>query len=338
MEPTNSTRSMNSMKIAILGAGNWGKNHVRVFCELLGEENVLICDLEEARRTAIRSAHPGATVCEHLEFGHVQAVVIATPAVTHFRLAREALLADVDVLVEKPMALTSGEARELVDLADRQDRILMVDHLLEYHPAVSCLKEFVDSGRFGRLLHLTSERLNFGVIRTEENALWSLAPHDISAILYLLGEEPGTVSAMGAAYLQPGIEDVAQTILRFPSGAMGLVRSSWLDPIRTRRLTVVGDAAMAVFDDVADERLVLWESRAVSVGGCYIPQNGEREVIRLPEEEPLTLMARAFLESIGRRTPPRSDGRDGLRVVRVLESAQRSLDHGGTPVILKEGR
>jgi len=326
------------MKIAILGAGNWGKNHVRVFCELLGENKIVVCDPDASRREAVKAAYPSVSLSSEPVLSDVDAVVIATPAVTHYALAREALLAGRHVLVEKPIALTSREAEELVDIAKRKERILMVDHLLEYHSAIRKLKDLVDQGNLGRLLHLTSERLNLGVIRSEENALWSLAPHDISVILYLLGEEPVEVAAHGAAYLQPGIEDVCYLTMRFASGALGHVHVSWLDPVKTRRLTVVGDAAMAVFDDVADERLVLWESRAVSVGGCYIPQDGEREVIRLPEDEPLTLMARAFLESIGRRTPPRSDGRDGLRVVRVLESAQRSLDHGGTPVILKEGR
>ena len=345
MNPTNSTnpmnpinhepRTTNSLEIAILGAGNWGKNHVRVFCEILGNDNVIVCDPDASRREAMCSAHPGISVSSEPVLSDVDAVVIATPAVTHFDLARQALLAGADVLVEKPIAMTSRQAEELVDISKRKGKILMVDHLLEYHPAVQRLKELVDAGGLGKLLHLTSQRLNLGVIRSEENALWSLAPHDISVILYLLGEEPIEVTAHGAAYLQPGIEDVSYLTMRFASGALGNVHVSWLDPIKTRSLTVAGERRMAVYDDLASEKLRLFEKRAQEEDGRFRAIDEGEQVIVLDPVEPLREMAENFIASIRTRIPPRSDGEDGLRVVRVLEAAQRSMEQGGRPVTAK---
>ena len=320
---------MNSMKIAILGAGNWGKNHVRVFCELLNEKNIIVYDSDTSRREAMKAAYPSVSLSSEPVLSDVDVVVIATPAVTHYALAREALLAGRHVLVEKPIAMTSQEAEELVVLAEERDRILMVDHLLEYHPAVQGLKDLVDQGRLGRLLHLSSQRLNLGVIRSEENALWSLAPHDISVMLYLLEEEPVEVAAYGGVYLQPGIEDVAFLTLRFPSGALGHVHVSWLNPVKTRRLSVVGDRRMAVFDDTAEEKLLLFDRRAEKSEGVFRLHHGEAEAAPLASKEPLRAMAETFLRSVETGTPPPSDGRDGLRVVRVLEAAQRSMEQGG---------
>jgi len=348
MNPTNSMNSCpvqsqpthlfhgatNPTKIAILGVGNWGKNHVRVFCELLGNENVIVCDPDASRREAMKAAHPGVSLSSEPVLSDVDAVVIATPAVTHFDLARETLLAGRHVLVEKPIALTSREAEELVSLAEERGRILMVGHLLEYHPAVQALKRLVEEGKLGRLLHLSSQRLNLGVIRTEENALWSLAPHDISIMLYLLDEEPIEVAAHGAAYLQPGIEDVCFLTLRFPSGAVGHVHVSWLDPVKTRRLTVVSERAMAVYDDLAGDQLMLHHKRAAERNGKYVPQKGKSEAIPVVEVEPLRAMAESFLEAVKTGENPLSDGKDGLRVLRVLEAAQESMESGGKPVPL----
>ncbi len=317
------------MRIAILGAGNWGKNHVRVFCELLGNENVVVCDPNESRRKAMVASYPGIVVSPDPVFADVDGVVIATPVVTHYAIAKEALLAGRHVLVEKPLTTTSKQAEGLVCLAEGQGRILMVDHLLEYHPAVTALKQLVEEGTLGSLFHLTSQRLNLGVIRSEENALWSLAPHDISVILYLLDEEPSEISAYGAAYLQPRIEDISHLVLRFPSGAVGHVHVSWLDPVKTRRLTVVGDQAMAVYDDIAQEKLVLHAKRAEKKGDTFTAVGGETHAIHVDTGEPLLKVATTFLSSIETGEPPLSDGRDGLRVVRVLERAQISMNRGG---------
>ena len=329
------------MRVSILGAGNWGKNLVRVFCQLLGVQNVVVCDPDRTRLQAAVEAHPGLKVSTDPVFNDVDAVVVATPAVTHYPLVREALLAGKHVLVEKPLAMSSKEAEELVDLAEEKGLVLMVDHLLEYHPAVQELKRLVAGGELGKLLHLSSQRLNLGVIRTEENALWSLAPHDISVMLYLLEEEPVEVMAQGQAFLQPGIEDVAFLTLRFPSGAIGHVHVSWLDPIKTRRLTVVGSRRMAVFDDVAEEKLLLFNQWVERGGKLFRLHRGEAESIPITSTEPLRAMAQTFLRSVEGGPPPPSDGHDGLRVVRVLEAAQRSLERGGSPVrkghFLKEG-
>ena len=328
--PTNRTNSMNSTnsanpKIAVLGAGNWGRNLVRVFCELVGSGNIIVCDPDRSRREAMIAAHPGIATAEGPSYDGVDAVVIAAPAVMHYELAKEALLAGMDVLVEKPIALSSSEAEELIDIAERNRRILMVDHLLEYHPAVVKLKELADEGRFGRLLHLTSQRLNLGVIRSEENALWSLAPHDISVILHLLEEEPDEVIARGEVYLQDGIEDMAYVTLRFSSGTLGLIHTSWLDPVKTRRLTVVGDEGMAVFDDLAPDKLVIYDHAIEKVNGRYRTERGEGRPVAIEGTEPLSAMAEAFLRSLRTRQDPPSGGRDGLRVVRVLEAAQASM-------------
>ncbi len=327
MNPTNPMNSTNSTnpKLAVLGAGNWGRNLVRVFCGLVGVGNVIVCDPDRSRREAILSAHPGITAAGEPRYEGVDAVVVAAPAVMHYELAKEGLIAGKDVLVEKPIALRSSEAEELIDIAERNGRILMVDHLLEYHPAVVRLKELTEEGRFGRLLHLTSQRLNLGVIRSEENALWSLAPHDISVILHLLEEEPDEVIARGEGYLQEGIEDISYVTLRFPSGTLGLIHTSWLDPVKTRRLTVVGDKGMAVFDDLATDKLVVYDHAIEQVNGRFQTERGEGRPVAIEGIEPLSAMAQAFLRSIRTRVAPLSDGRDGLRVVRVLEAAQASM-------------
>jgi len=316
------------MRVAILGAGGWGKNLVRVFCQILGAEGVLVCDPSEKQRSAMEQAYPGVNTSERNDYDAADAVIIAAPAVAHFELARHALRAGKHVLVEKPMTLTARDSEELISIANGSDRILMVDHLLEYHPAVVKLRELIGEGALGRIYHLTSQRLNLGVVRQEENALWSLAPHDISVMLDLLNEEPREVVARGEVYLQPGVEDVTHATLTFPSGVLGHVHSSWLDPVKVRRLTVTGDRCMAVFDDMAENKLVLFH-HAVSqdeASGRISVERGLEEIVELPPAEPLRSMAETFLQSINTGIPPRSDGHDGLRVVRVLEQAQRSIE------------
>jgi predicted dehydrogenase len=329
MRRTSRAWERDKVRVAILGAGGWGKNHVRIFCSLLGEASVFVFDPDESRLREMKAAHAGIETATRPDYATVDAVVVSTPAVTHYTLAREALLAGKHVLVEKPIALTSHDAMGLIQVAEEQNRILMVDHLLEYHPAVRALKMLVEQGKLGKLLHLSSQRLNLGVVRTEENALWSLAPHDLSVILYLLDEEPVEVMARGGTYLQDGIEDVAFVSLRFPSGAVGHVHVSWLDPVKTRRLTVVGDERMVVFDDIAKDKLCLFDRRAERDAEGFRLHRGDSEVIRFDQTEPLQNMAEVFIQSVETGKAPPSDGQDGLRVVRILEAAQRSLDQGG---------
>ena len=325
-----------ALRVAILGAGGWGKNLVRVFCELLGEEAITVIDPDAARRDAMKSSHPGIAVTETPPWTELDAVVIAAPAPLHYQLASEALKAGLHVLVEKPLALSSDHVRSLIERAEEADRILMVDHLLEYHPAIVRLKSLLDSDTLGKIRHMTSQRLNLGVIRSEENAWWSLAPHDVSIVLHLMNEQPIEVSAIGGTYLQDGIPDIVHATLQFDNGAVAHVHVSWLDPVKIRRMTVTGSKAMAVFDDMSDEKLVLRTDEIRKQDGQYSIDKVPQTIEGLPDSEPLRSMATSFLESIRSGMPPRSDGWDGLRVVRVLEAVQTSLDTGGKIVRMED--
>jgi predicted dehydrogenase len=262
--------------------------------------------------------------------------------VTHFELARRALASGKDVFVEKPMTLTYEHAVELVEAADAGERILMVGHLLEYHAGVDKMKELLDTGELGEPYYLYSERLNLGRIRSDENALWSLAPHDISIILYLLGEEPISVAAQGAAYIRPDIEDVVFLGMRFPGNRFAQIHVSWLDPHKVRRTTLVGSKRMVVFDDMQGSEKIRIYDKGVDPNGMYVAYSesltlrfGEVIVPALKMTEPLKRECEHFVECVKNRTTPRSDGRDGMRVVRVLDAAQRSLKSGGLPVTLE---
>lgn len=317
-------------KLAVVGVGNWGKNLLRNFSLLLGEERVIACDTDVKR---LQELHPHyrklkavSDFSALLDDAQVDAVVIATPVVTHFELARQALLAGKHAFVEKPIALRSAEAQELIDLAEHKKRVLMVDHLLEYHPAVERLKQIIHNGDLGDLFYLYSQRLNLGVIRTEENALWSLTPHDISVMLYLLEKEPVRVHAHGACYLQEDIEDMVFVTLEFPNEIVGHIHASWLDPQKIRTLVVVGSKKMAIFDDTAQQKLVLLNKFATRGDRGFVLHDEGAHVEPIEAQEPLQRACEHFLLCIGRGEQPRSDGRDGLRVLRVLEAAQRSLE------------
>lgn len=324
------------MRVAILGAGGWGRQHVRTFCSLLGESAVVVCDPSEARLEEMLAIHPGIETSLVPTYKKIDAVVVAAPVALHFRLTQEALEAGKHVLVEKPIALSVVEAEHLVRQADARGRILMVDHLLEYHPAVECLKELIDQGELGKLLHLHSERLNLGVIRTEENAMWSLAPHDISVILHLLGEEPCSIDASGAPFLQAGIHDVAHVTMRFPSSAIAYVHVSWIDPVKTRSLTIVGVEGMAKFDDTAKDKLVYYPHSARRTRDGFTLRQREVRLVDVPDDEPLRRVAEEFLRCIEHGYSPRADGVDGLRVVRVLEAAQAAIQRADSGCRLGE--
>ena len=317
------------MRLGILGAGGWGKNLVRVFCELIGDEAVTVVDPESSRLDAARSKHPGIVVATAPSWKDFDAVVIAAPAPLHYSLAHDALEAGLHVLVEKPLALSSDHVRSLVSLAEANERTLMVDHLLEYHPAVERLRQWQQDGTLGAIRHMTSQRLNLGVIRSEENAWWSLAPHDVSIVLHLMGELPLDVSAVGGTYLQQGIPDVVHATLRFAGGAIAHIHVSWLEPVKTRRLTVVSERAMATFDDMRDDKLVVRTDEIRHQEGRMVIDAQPELVEQLPDGEPLRSMAEHFLDAVRTGEAPRSDGWDGLRVVRVLEAVQQSMDRGG---------
>jgi len=274
-----------------------------------------------------------------LQDADLQACVIATTASTHYALAKAALRAGKDVFVEKPFVLEVNEAEELVRIAEQEGRILMVGHLLEYHPAVGRLKEMVSSGELGDIYYVYNQRVNLGTVRNDENALWSFAPHDISALLYLLDKEPTDVTARGQSYLRRGIEDVVFITLNFDGAALAHIHVSWLDPHKIRKITVVGSKKMVVFDDMeTTEKLKVYDKSAeqnaeYSTFAEYVTLRfGDITIPHLRIDEPVRLECQHFLECIRARRRPLSDGRDGLRVVKVLAAAQRSLEKNGMPI------
>jgi UDP-2-acetamido-3-amino-2,3-dideoxy-glucuronate N-acetyltransferase len=329
---------MMDRNIAVIGCGYWGKNLVRNFAEL-GALHTM-CDADPAVLSDLAARYSDArTETDYkrvLQDSSVRGVVIATPAVSHYVLAREALLAGKDVLVEKPLALIVEEGQALIDLAAARDRILMVGHLLEYHPAVTKLKQLVDGGELGNIRYVYSNRLNLGKFRTEENILWSFAPHDISAILLLLGGElPIEVCSHGGSYLNHGIADVTVTNLIFKSGVRGHIFVSWLHPFKEQKLVVVGGRKMAVFDDtVPRQKLVTYSHDIDWVGRKPVPRRKEAENIDLPPDEPLKIECQDFVDCVRTRRTPKVDGRKGLQVLQVLSACQRSLERDGEPVSL----
>jgi UDP-2-acetamido-3-amino-2,3-dideoxy-glucuronate N-acetyltransferase len=325
-------------RIAVLGCGHWGRNLVRNF-HALGHLEI-VCDPAEAGRAAAREAAPGAVVSarfeDALESDAIDAVAIATPAATHYGLAKAALARGKDVYVEKPLCLDEGEGEELVRLADASGRVLMVGHLLQYHPCVQALHELVGSGALGKLHYVTSNRLNLGKIRREENALWSFAPHDISVILSLAGAQlPDQVRCTGGEYLNQGVADTTLTAMRFASGVRAHVYVSWLNPFKEQKLTVVGSSGLAVFDDTRPwpEKLVVYRDYITwSAGQVATPNKVAAEAVVPSESEPLRNECLHFVECCRDRRQPRTDGREGLRVLAVLQAAQRSLDADGDAV------
>ena len=323
-----------SASVAVIGCGYWGKNLVRNFAQLGALR--MVCDATEVgRQRATELAPDCATVADPAEVWEapVAGAVIATPAETHYDLTRQALLAGKDVLCEKPLALTHEQGAELVRLAERQGRILMVGHVMEYHPGIVRLLELVRSGELGKVQYIYSNRLSLGKVRREENILWSFAPHDIAIILRLMGAMPFQVVACGGSYVQPNIADVTVTHLLFDNGVRAHIHVSWLHPFKEQRLVVVGSRKMASFDDVA-KQLVLYDQRVDLREGEPIPVKGDGEEVSFSNQEPLRLECQAFLSAIETRRQPLTDGASGLRVLKVLQAAQRSLVTNGEPVSL----
>jgi UDP-2-acetamido-3-amino-2,3-dideoxy-glucuronate N-acetyltransferase len=322
---------MTTSAVACIGAGYWGKNLVRNF-HALGAL-ACICESDAQRASDLGALYPDVPVVpsfeEVLEDDGIAALAIATPAETHGTLVARALSAGKDVFVEKPLCLSVDEGRALVDLAHSRGRILMVGHLLWYHPAVLKLKELVDEGELGRIQYIYSNRLNLGKIRREENILWSFAPHDISVILGLVGEMPDEVSAQGGNYLHPRIADVTVSMLSFPSGVKAHVFVSWLHPFKEQKLVVVGDHRMAVFDDLQPrDKLVLYPHGIAWKNHIPVVTRAEQEVVPIDCAEPLREECQAFLRSVETRKAPRTDGHEGLRVLSVLQQSTEALRRG----------
>jgi len=323
--------------VAIIGTGYWGKNLVRNFHELGALR--AICDTDPATLAGCAAGYPDVPqlkdVSHVLRDPKIQAVVIATPAATHYALARAALLEEKDVFVEKPLCLEEHQAAELVGLAAEKGRVLMVGHLLRYHPALIRLLQLVEAGELGRVYYIYSNRLNLGKIRQEENILWSFAPHDISVILTLAGERPQTVVCRGGNYLNDGIADVTISMLEFSSGLRAHVFVSWLHPYKDQRLIVVGDRKMAVFNDTApvNEKLLLYPHQIEWRNHVPTPKRATATPVAIDPTEPLRLECEHFLNCVNSRAQPLTDGEEGWQVLRVLKACQHSLERG-QPVLL----
>ena len=327
------------ISLAVIGGGYWGKNLVRNFNNLGALK--LICDSSETILSDYRDQYQDVETCiafnDVIRNDGIDAVVISTPAETHYQLAREALLADKHVYVEKPLVLDENEAQTIIQIAKERNRILMVGHLLQYHPIFMKLKEMTLGGELGRINYIYSNRLNLGKIRREENILWSFAPHDISMILSLAQDEPETVMATGGYYLHSKIADVTTTHMEFKSGMQAHIHVSWLHPFKEQKLVVVGDRKMAVFNDTKqwEDKLWLYPHKINWEHNMPIPDKAEPEKVDVPQKEPLRQECMHFLNCIATGKQPITDGIEGLRVLRVLKASQRSMDNKGRVVKIK---
>jgi predicted dehydrogenase len=334
---------MSRVRVAVIGAGSWGRNHVRTLAGMAEAELVAVCDVDERRLAQVQKQFSSVRVTARLAdaLEGAEAVVVATPAASHAEVATAAIERSLPVLVEKPFALSVAEARGVAEQAERAGVPVVTGHLLLFHPALERLREMIGAGELGPIYYLYSQRVNLGQVRPDENALWNFGPHDVSVARFLLGERPAAVSARGHSYLQPGIEDVVFLTLEFGSGAMAHVQMSWLDPHKERRLTVVGAKRMVVFDDMQPrEKLKVFdkgvdrppeyrsygESLAVREGDIFIP--------RIPNVEPLTAELRHFLAVARGDERPRVTAWDGVEVVEILEVASASLKGDGRAMAL----
>jgi len=328
------------LKIGLIGSGNWGRNHLRVLSSLKSVELVGVCDLDPAVRSRVQHDYPRLYVTDDAQdlLRRSEAVVIASSAKSHYSLARQALEFGLPVFVEKPLALSVRHGEELVNLAEQRGLVLMVGHLLLFHPGVLKLKEIVDQGELGQVYYLYSQRLNLGRIRRDENVMWSLAPHDLSVANFLLGQRPLRVSATGKSFIQQHLEDVAFLVVEY-EGALAHIHVSWLDPHKIRSLTVVGSRKMAVFDDMQpEEKLKIYDKgvdpRALQVPEALPPgtiavRYGDIYSPKIEMREPLKEELEHFVQAVLHQQRPRSDGQEALQVLRILDAAERSMKGGG---------
>jgi predicted dehydrogenase len=331
---------MDKIRVGVVGAGYWGPKLIRNFHDLSSASVAMVCDSRTDRLQHIQRLYPDTAVTPDypaLLDSDVQAVVIATPVASHYALARAALEAGKHVLIEKPMTSSSTDAEKLIECASANKRVLMVGHTFEYNPAVLMLKDMIKSGRLGDIYYINMMRVNLGIFQQDINVIWDLAPHDLSILLYILDMDPISVSARGAAYVQPGIHDIAYVNVGFPGHIMAGIQVSWLDPCKIRRITVVGSKKMLVYDDIEpDEKIKIYDK------GVDKPpysdtfeqfrlsyRYGEVTSPRVPGDEPLHLECAHFIDCIREGKTPRSSGEVGLKVVRILEKAQASLLNGG---------
>ncbi len=341
------------IKIGIIGCGYWGPNLVRNFNNTLNADVIYCADVDGSRLNHIKSLYPKISVTKNYEDilnkKNVDAVAIATPIETHYKIAKEALIANKHILVEKPITTNSKEAKELMDLAEKNNRVLMVDHTFEYSTPVRKIKEIIGKGELGRIFTIDMIRVNLGLFQEKVNVVADLAPHDISMLLYYLNDLPLAVRAFGKSYIREGIEDDAHINLEFKDSLMANIHVSWLDPCKIRRTTIVGNKKMLVFDDVAEEKIKIYD-KGVTIQKNHIPKqpyydtyeqwaltyrSGDVYAPRIENKEPLSVMASHFIECVVHDKRPLSDGHSGLRVVKVLEAAQESLKNDGSKVMIR---
>ena len=332
------------VRVGVVGLGYWGPNLARNFDRLPGAELAYCCDLDEANLAKARGLYPTTIVTDDytqlLADDALDAIVVATSVPTHYALGKKSLEAGKHTFIEKPIALKAADAQDLLDTADEYGVKLMVGHLLEYHPAVAKMKELIDSGELGKVFYAYANRLNLGKVRTDENALWSFGPHDISVLNYLTGDEPVEVSARGECYLQDDVEDVVFGYIKYKSGVVGHLHVSWLDPHKSRKITVVGEKKMVVFDDMESERkITVYDKGATTTrtkfetyGEFVTLHFGDIHIPKIGNDEPLRVECQHFVDCIVNDARPRSDGRDALNVVKVLDAMEVSLREGGRPV------
>jgi predicted dehydrogenase len=329
------------MKVAVVGCGYWGPNLIRNFIQFNRIEELTCCDLDQKRLDRMKSLYPSVNVLsdykELLQKPDLDAVVIATPVKTHYPIAKEFLSRGKHVLVEKPMTHSYDTALELVKLAEEKERVLMVGHTFEYTAAVNKIKSIIEYGELGKILYISCIRANLGLFQPDINVVWDLAPHDLSMILYILGETPISVNSRGQAHFKPGIEDVATTTLNFNNGVIAFIHSSWLDPNKIRRTTIVGSRRMLVYDDIEPQEKIKIYDKGVDVPPYYDTyaefqfsyRYGDIHSPRIEDYEPLRKECEHFLTCIDKGVSPLSDGYSGLRVVSILEAASKSLQLSG---------
>ena len=328
-------------RVGVVGCGYWGSKHVRVLNELQGSQGtIVVCDTDPTKLDRIRFLYPAVEITanyDDLLDRDLDAVIVAAPVNTHSELAKKAILRGKHVLVEKPLSTSVESAQELVELADARGLVLMPGHTYLYHPAVDFLRDLLSSGDLGELYYINSSRLNLGMFQPDVDVLWDLAPHDISILLYLMGQDPGWVNAQGTAHVNPTQFEVCYLGLGFPEQVLGHIHVSWLDPCKVRLLTIVGSRRMVVFDDVAPAEQVRIYDKGVSVshnaygngGREVLYRHGEVKIPFIQNEEPLKREVNDFLECIASGGRPRSDGREALRVISILQAAHESLADGG---------
>jgi predicted dehydrogenase len=332
-----------AVEVGQVGLGDWGKNLLRNFTALNNCHVKMACDANKSTCAKISESNPEMRITSRfediLEDNSIQAVIIATPPALHYDMAMKCLKAGKDVFVEKPLVLDLAHGKDLVELADKNERVLMVGHIMLYHPVTLFLKKYIQDGVLGDIYYLYSQRINLGKVRDIENALWSFAPHDISMIMFLLDKFPVKASAVGSAYLQKNIQDVCFITLHFADRIMAHIHVSWLDPHKERKITIVGSKKMAVFDDAEPSEKVWLYDKGVDARMDYATYGeylnlriGDITLPRVPSGEPLKQECTHFLNCVINRERPRSDGRNGLKVLAVLQAAQNSLELGGTPV------